>query len=87
MNDAEKRKNYRDLLLIRKAARKRDSWITGAICLLSIVGTVGIGLVTGLGSREAYLLAGSNLVFVIAFLMAWVRLEVISNTIELLNHI
>ena len=79
--------NYQDLLTIRRSARRRDATIMGAIFLLSLISTIGIGLVSGLGDREVYLVTAMNVVFGIAFVMAWVRLEIIQGVIDLLNNL
>lgn len=87
MNDSDQISSYLALLKTRQAGQKRTAQITGAFFVLSILTLLGFGLVNGLGGREIYLLAGLNIVLGISFLMAWVRLEVISQTIELLTSI
>ena len=79
--------NYLELLKIRQAAKKRDARILGYICLFAFLATIGFGLVSGLGEREVYLVVGLNVVFVLVFVMAWVRLEIVNANIELLNNL
>jgi len=59
----------------------------GAVFLISILGMMAIGLVSGLGNREVYLAALLNIGFGIRFVIAWARLEIISANIELLNNL
>jgi hypothetical protein len=79
--------NYLNLLKIRQSARKRDATFLGAIFLISILGMAMIGLVTGLGNREVYLVSLLNISFGISFVIALARLEIIKGNIELLNNL
>jgi len=79
--------NYLDILKVRQSTRRRDVIIMGAIFLFSFISMIAIGLVSGLGSREIYLVGAMNVVFMIIFVMAWVRLEIIKGTIDLLNNL
>lgn len=87
MTSSDRLSNYLNLLKIRQSARRRDVRIMGYLFLTSFLATMGFGLVSGLGSREVYLVVGANVVFAIAFVMAWVRLEVITVNIELMNNL
>lgn len=78
---------YLGLLKIRQSARRRDVRVMGYLSLILFLSTLGVGMVSGFGSREVYLVVGANVVFGIAFVMAWVRLQIITETIELMNHI
>jgi len=79
--------NYLDLLKIRQSARRRDALIIGAGFLVSFIGTIAFGLVSGLGNREAYLLAVLNVAFGAGFVSAWVRLAIVNENIDLLNNL
>lgn len=79
--------NYIELLKIRQSARRRDVTIIGAIFLISFICMIGIGLVSGLNSREVYLVAAMNVAFGIGFVMAWVKLEIVKGNIELMNNL
>lgn len=71
------------LLQIRQKARRRDALLTGAVFLIAILATVGMGLLGALRGRELYLLMGLLVAFGVSFLMIWVRLENIKSAIEL----
>ncbi len=79
--------NYMELLKLRQSARRRDVTIMGAIFLFSFISMIGIGLVSGLDGREIYIVAAMNVLFGIVFMMAWIRLEIIKGTIDLLNNL
>ncbi len=87
MTTSDRYTNYLALLKIRHSARKRDATFLGAVFLISILGMTTIGMVTGLGSREVYLVVLANIGFGISFVFAWVRLEIIKANIDLLNNI
>jgi len=87
MTISERYSNYLALLKIRQSARKRDATFVGVIFFISILAMTMIGLVSGLGNREVYLVALLNIIFGINFAIAWARLEVIKGNIELLNNL
>jgi hypothetical protein len=78
---------YRDLLVIRQSARRREVTMIGAIFLVSFTFLVAKGILSGLGGREMYIVAAMNVVFMIVFLMAWVRLEIINGVIDLIDNL
>ena len=79
--------NYLNLLKIRQSAKRRDVRIIGSLSLLSFLSMLGFGLVSGLGSREIYLVGVVNIFMGIGLVMTWIRLEIITETIELMNNI
>ena len=79
--------SYRKLLEIHHSARKRDATLMGAVFLIAFLATIAIGLVSGLGAREAYLVAAMDVVFGVLFLQAWVRLEIVKRNLELIDHL
>ena len=48
---------------------------------------IAIGLVSGLGTREVYLLAVLSVAFGAGFVSAWVRLAIVNENIDLLNNL
>jgi hypothetical protein len=77
--------NYLDLLKIRQKGRRRDAVILGGIFWLVFIALVFL-LITGqLTGRTKIIVAAMEVVFGAAYLMAWVRLEVTRNTIDLIR--
>jgi len=87
MTTTDRYTNYLTLLKIRHSARKRDATMMGVVFVISILGMTMIGLVSGLGNREVYLVVALNICFGISYVIAWVRLEIINGNIELLNNL
>ena len=79
--------NYLALLTIRRAAGRRDTLITGRVFFLSLVSMVVIGLLYGLSGREVYIIAAMIIVFGIAYLMTWVKLEITKGLVELFQDL
>ena len=84
---ASKLENYRALLLIRRAGRRRDLFIAGVIFLVSFFVTIALGLLDRLDGRSVYLITAMVVSFGFSFLMTWVRLEVIKEVIELIENL
>ena len=87
MTSPDQFSNYLNLLKIRQSAKRRDVRIIGSVCLLSFLAILGFGLVSGLGSREIYLVGAMNVLLGIGFVTTWVRLEILTGTIELMNNL
>ncbi|MFU8772329.1 MAG: hypothetical protein ACNA8H_07900 [Anaerolineales bacterium] len=87
MHPIDRINHYVTLLKIRRKARRRDSIIIGGLFIVSLLGMIATGLVTGLGSREVYLVSGINIVLGMSFLMAWTRLEILQQSIDLLENL
>jgi hypothetical protein len=79
--------DYRTLLTIRQAGRRRDAFITGAVFALAFISALALGMLDRLAGRELYFVAALIAVFGISFLMAWIRLEIVKGSIELINNL
>ncbi len=79
--------NYLSILEIRQKSRRWNVTILGGIFVISILATLAIGLVAGLGGRSVYLISGVDIALGLSSIMAWVRLEIVRNSIELLNNL
>jgi len=82
-----KLENYRSLLAIRRNGRLRDARLAGGIFLLAFFSMLALGLLDRLTGRSLYLVSALVVVFGFGYLAAWVRLEIIKGTIELINNI
>jgi hypothetical protein len=78
---------YTSLLRIRQTARRRDARITGGVFLMSVLATMALGLLGDLSGRAVYLLMGILIAFGVSFLMAWVRLEIVTSNLELATYL
>jgi hypothetical protein len=78
---------YATLLRIRQKARRRDARLSGGVFLLSLLISIGWGLLSQDLGRSAYLLAGLIAAFGLSFLLVWVRLEIINHTLELIGYL
>lgn len=79
--------NYLTLLKIRQSAYRRNLYIVGGLFLFVIIATLGMGLLTEWNVRSFYLMGGFNVLFIVNFLMAWARLEILKGNIELINNL
>lgn len=87
MEISERIQNYLSLLEIRHKSRRWNVTILGGIFIVSILATLAYGLVTGLSGRSIYLITGVDIVLGLGFLTAWVRLEIVRSSIELLKNL
>lgn len=87
MEISERIQNYLSLLEIRLSAKRWNVTVLGGIFIVLILVTLALGLVTGLSGRSVYLVTGVDIALGLGFLMAWVRLEIVRNSIELLNNL
>ena len=87
MEILERIQNYLSILEIRQKSRRWTVTILGGTFIISTLAILAVGLVMGLDDRSVYLTAGVDIVFGLSFLMAWVRLEIVRNSIELLNNL
>lgn len=78
---------YRELLLIRQRARKRDTVLIGGIFTLAVALTLGAGLLGMLAGRAVYLLVGFLIAFGAGFGLAAVRLAQVQGQLELLGYL
>jgi hypothetical protein len=79
--------NYLSLLEIRQKSRRWNVTLLGGIFIVSILATLALGLVNGLSGRSVYLVTGIDIALGLSFIMAWVRLEIVRSSIELLNNL
>ncbi len=79
--------NYLSLLEIRQKSRRWNVTLLGGIFLISILATLALGLVAGLSDRSVYLITGVDIALGLSFIVAWVRLEIVRSSIELLNNL
>jgi len=79
--------SHLSLLKIRQKSKQWNVTFLGGIFVVSILATLAFGLVTGLSGRSVYLITGIDIVLGLGFLMAWVRLEIVRSSIELLNNL
>jgi len=87
MEISERIHNYLSLLETRQKSRRWNVTFLGGIFFVSILATLALGLVMGLSGRSVYLITGIDIVLGLGFLMAWVRLEIVRNSIDLLNNL
>ena len=85
--DLKRTENYLTLLLIRKSARQRDSYITGGVFWISFIAMIILNLIGQLNGRPQIIVGALVVVFGFSYLMVWVRLEMIRNTIDLIENI
>ena len=77
--------NLLALLTIRQAARRRDAIIIGGVFFVSFIATIALGMLDQLNGRSVYLVTALVVIFGLAYLMAWVRLQIIIGSIELID--
>jgi hypothetical protein len=79
--------NYLTLLTIRRAGKRRDTLITGGIFWVSFVAIIALGMLDRLAGRSLYLTTAMTVLFGFAYLMTWVRLEIIKGSIDLIENL
>jgi hypothetical protein len=87
MEISDRIRDYLSLLEIRERSRRWNVIILGGLFLVAILSTLAFGMLTGLYDRSTYLIAGVDIALGLGFITAWVRLEIVRNTIELLNNL
>ena len=87
MDISDRIHNYLSILEIRQRSRRWNMIFLGGIFLVSILSTLAFGLVKGLNDRSVYLITGIDIILGFSFLTAWVRLEIVQSSIELLNNL
>jgi len=87
MEISERIQNYLSLLKIRQKSRRWNLVYTGGVFIIAILSTLALGLVVGLSGRSVYLITGVDIVLGLGFLMAWVRLEIVRSSIDMLNNL
>jgi hypothetical protein len=87
MTSSDQFAGYLTLLNIRRSAYHRNMWLTGALFVMTFILTIGLGLVTGWSERSIYVMAVFNILFLMGYLMAWARHEIIKTNIELMSNL
>ena len=87
MEISDRIQNYLSLLEIRQKSKRWNVIFLGGIFFVSILSTLALGLIIGLGGRSVYLITGVDIVLGLSFMMTWVRLEIVRSTIDLLNNL
>lgn len=82
---SQKMENFLELLKIRQKGRRRDSYLLGGIFWLVFVVLVFLLLTDQLEGKALTIVIALEVVFGMAYLMAWVRLEEVKNTIDLIR--
>ena len=83
----ERLTKYLTLLKIRQSAYHRNLYIAGGLFLFSIFATLGMGLLTEWNVRSFYIMGAFNVLFIVNFLMAWARLEIVKGNIDMLINL
>jgi hypothetical protein len=84
---SNKLENYIALLTIRRAARRRDTVVTGGIFLISFISMIALGMLDRLTGRSLYLVTAMVVCFGCGYLTTWVKLEIIKGSIELIDNL
>ena len=79
--------NYFALLIIRRAARRRDTVIAGGIFLISFVSMIALGMLDRLTGRSMVLVTAIVVAFGFSYLTTWVKLEIIKGSIDLIDNL
>ena len=87
MVSTEQLTNYLTLLMIRQSAYRRNLYIAGGLFLFVVLATLGMGLLTEWNVRSFYIMGAFNVLFIVNFLMAWARLEIVKGNIELIKNL
>lgn len=87
MEISDRIQNYLSLLEIRRKSRRWNVTLLGGIFLVAILSTLALGLVAGLGDKSVYLITGVDIALGLSFIAAWVRLEIVRSSIDLLNNL
>ena len=84
---SNKPKDYLTILAIRQVGRRRDTVIAGAVFLVSFVSLIALGMLDRLSGRTLYLVATLVACFGASYLRAWMQLEIIKGSIELIDNL
>jgi hypothetical protein len=84
---SNKFENYKALLTIRRAARRRDMVVTGGIFLISFMSMIALGMLDRLTERSLYLITAMVVCFGLGYLTTWVKLEIIKGSIGLIDNL
>ena len=84
---SQKQENYLALLIIRRTARHRETIIIGGIFLISFMSMIALGMLDRLTGRSLYLVAVMVVGFGFSYLTAWMKLQIIKGSIELIDNL
>jgi len=87
MEISDRIENYLSILEIRRQSRRWNVIFLGGIFILAILATLALGLAGSLNNRSVYLIAGVDIALGLSFIWAWVRLEIVRSSIELLKNL
>ena len=79
--------NYLALLEIRRATGRRDTTLIAAVFLVSFIAMIALAMLDRLSGRSLYLVSALVVVFGLAYLTAWVKLQIIKGSIELIENL
>ncbi|MGD8456851.1 MAG: hypothetical protein PVF83_10725 [Anaerolineales bacterium] len=77
--------NQLTLLTIRCTGRRRDTLIAGGIFLVFFLSVFAFGMLDRLTGRALLFVSMMTVVFGFAYLTAWVKLQVVKGSIELIE--
>ncbi len=87
MENADRLSGYLVLLKIRQKAYHRNVIFAGGLFLFAILSTTATLLLTEWNERSIWLMGIYDVLFTVSFLMAWARLEITKDNIELVNNL
>jgi hypothetical protein len=79
--------NYLALLVIRRAGARRDTFILGALFFVLFISLITFGMLDQLNGRAMYLGLALIAVQALGYLTSRMKLEIIKETIELINNL
>lgn len=79
--------NYLALLAIRRTVGRRDTTILGGTFAVSFIATIALGMLNQLSGRSLYLVTALVVIFGLAYIMAWVKLQIINGSVELIENL
>jgi len=79
--------NYLELLKIRRTGIQRAVTIIRGVWVLCFIALLTLGIVGQITTRSLVLAGAIVIVFSISWITAWVKLEIVQRSIELLKHV
>jgi 4-hydroxybenzoate polyprenyltransferase len=79
--------NYLALLAIRRTSGRRDTTILGGTFAVTFIATIALGMLNQLSGRSLYLVTALVVILGLAYLTAWVKFQIISGSIELIDNL
>jgi hypothetical protein len=77
--------DYLTLLKIRQAGRRRSASILGGLFFISLLASLALGLLDQITGRSVFIIAAVLVAIGSGALMARVRLEIVSDSLELVD--